>query len=250
MKVINGKVVLSSLHFQRLLTSLQTLQFTIPSYFTEAYLLALIHDLIHANHHIASARVRLMVHRGDGGLYDLQNNEPNLVIESFPATMGTEIYNTKGLNIGIYTDAKKVTDRFANIKSNNYLPYVMGALYARGHNYDDCLINNQYNRIADATIANIFLIKNNLLKTPPLSEGCVAGVMRSYLLACFQKHTIACQETPVTKDDLLAADEIFLTNTSFGIRWVATLQKRLYDNRQSARLHQQFIAPLFSPANF
>ncbi len=63
----------------------------------------------------------------------------------------------------------------------------MGALWAKENKLDDAVIFNNYNRVADATIANIFLVKNNIITTPSLNEGCVAGVMRKYLLHCFQK---------------------------------------------------------------
>ena len=82
----------------------------------------------------------------------------------------------------IYPDARKSCDRFANIKHNNYLPYVMGALYAREQHCNDALILNQYERICDSTIANLFLIRQQVLYDPALSEGCVG---RYHAVICF-----------------------------------------------------------------
>ena len=73
-------------------------------------------------------------------------------------------------------------DEFSNLKSNNYLGYAMGAMYAKKHKFHDCLMLNSSNRICDATVANVFWVKDGKIFTPPLSEGCVAGVMRAHLI--------------------------------------------------------------------
>ena len=86
---------------------------------------------------------------------------------------------------------EKPAMHFSHIKTNNYLPYLMGALWAKENKLDDAVILNNYNRVADATIANIFLVKNSIITTPSLSEGCVDGVMRKYLLHSFQKENIS-----------------------------------------------------------
>ena len=91
-------------------------------------------------------------------------------------------FNENGLIIDIFPDARKSVDIFSNLKSANYLPYVMAAIWAKENKLNDALILNQHDRICDSTIANVFWVKDNKIFTPPLNEGCVAGVMRRKIL--------------------------------------------------------------------
>lgn len=250
MKVVNGQIILPQLHFQRLFSSLAILKFSIPSFFTAEYLSGLIIHLVHINHQPAAARVRLVVYRGDGGLYDLESNEPQFIIQSFPGSHSSDYFNQKGLVINTFPDGRKSIDRFSSIKSNNYLTYVMGAIWARENDLDDCIILNAFNRIADATIANIFMVKEGIIITPPLTEGCINGVMRRYLIKCFAENNIPFAETEIQPQPLSQATEVFLTNATYGIRWVQKAGDLIYTNTTSTLLHQQFIVPLFNAATF
>ena len=78
--------------------------------------------------------------------------------------------------------AEKHAIFLATLKSNNFPLYAMAALYAGRHELNDCILLNSYDRIGDSTIANIFCIKDKIIYTPPLAEGCVAECLRRYLL--------------------------------------------------------------------
>ncbi|MGE5108815.1 MAG: aminotransferase class IV, partial [Sphingobacteriales bacterium] len=179
--VRNGVIRLASLHFERLFNGLRLLRFEIPKLFEASGLQKNILAVCKKNNH-DNARVRLAVFRGDGGLYDPENLQPNYVIQSWALAEHVLEMNQNGLVIDIYPSAHKTMDAFANIKSSNYLPYVMAAFYAKENKWNDCLVLNTNGRIADSTIANIFILKEDVLYTPPLSEGCVAGVIRKFLL--------------------------------------------------------------------
>jgi branched-chain amino acid aminotransferase len=146
--------------------------------------------------------------------------------------------NINGLDIGVFETARKSCDPLSNIKSNNYLIYALAAQYAKSRHWNEAIVLNQHNRICDTTIANIFFIKHNKIHTPALSEGCVNGVMRSYLLDEFRKTDTAFEEGAYSVDDLQNADEIFLTNAIQGIRWVKSMGDRTYVCQQAARLFQ------------
>ncbi len=220
MKIVNGDILLAGLHFTRFFSSLQLLSFDVPALFTPAYFTTQIQNLLIKNKQTSLARVRLMVYRGNGGLYDPENHYPNFVIQSWPLSETINELNSNGLDIDIYTEARKVCDSFSMIKSNNYLPYAMAALWAKRNKLNDCLLLNPYNNICDSTIANVFIVQNNLIKTPAITEGCVNGVARSYLLNCCKKDNIAISETTISVHDIMDASEVFLTNAISGIRWV------------------------------
>jgi len=229
MKVKNGNILYEEFHFDRLLTGLEILKFTYPALFTPKKLAGEIVRLCEKNDCALLARIRLSVSRGSGGLYDC-DNKISYLIECWP--LEEKGFNENGLTIDIFPDGRKSIDAFSNLKSANYLSYVMAAVWARENNLDDALILNSNNRICDATIANIFWVKNDRIFTPPLNEGCVSGVMRKKILRIDQSVT----ESVLTEDILLDADEVFLTNVITGLRWVKQFRNKKYQNSIAGKL--------------
>jgi branched-chain amino acid aminotransferase len=241
MRIGDGSIIFSSYHFDRLFSGIRLLQFDHPAFFSREILEQEIIDLCTKNHHQDAARVRLAVFRGKGGLYDPENHNPNYIIESWPLAYDMININDKGLRIDIFPDARKSTDIFSNLKSNNYLLYAMGALYAKKNLLNDCLILNSHDRICDTTIANIFCMKDNEVFTPALSEGCVSGVMRRHLLTTLPDAGFAIHEIEMEIDWLQTVDEIFLTNALYGIRWVEYFQNKLFSSKISFFIYNKFI---------
>jgi len=234
MKIANRNILLEKYHFERLFSGLETLKFKIPAYFTRQKINEQVKELCKKNSAEGSARVRLSVSRGRGGLYDCDNDFFYL-IESWP--LDQKGINENGLIIDIFPDSRKSIDVFSNLKSANYLPYVMGAIWAKENKLNDALILNQHDRICDATIANIFWIKDEKIFTPPLNEGCVAGVMRKKILELAAHNlNFLVSESILTEDILLQADEVFLTNATSCIRWVKECRGKIYKNAISSKI--------------
>lgn len=240
--VRNGRIRLLDSHFERLFSGIRHLQ--LKTRLTPQFLEARILHLCHENAHSNLGRIRLVVYRGDGGLYDPQEPEAHYLIESSPLTPPDIEWNDHGLRIDTFPDGRKSCDPLANLKSNNFLLYVLAALYAKNTSLNDCLVLNQYHRIADSTIANVFFIKNREIITPPLSEGGVAGVMRQYLLRTLPGAGFPVHERPVLAEELLDADEVFLTNAIKGIRWVGSFRTSQYSSTLSRAIYDQLITPL------
>ncbi|HKH62458.1 MAG TPA: aminotransferase class IV, partial [Flavitalea sp.] len=117
-----------------------------------------------------------------------------------------------------------------------YLPYSMGALHAKQNNLNDCLILNSHERICDATIANVFWVDSQSIYTPPLSEGCIAGVMRRNLLDILPKNGYTIEEKIFEVEELTNADELFLTNAISGIRWIKEFRGQEFKNTLSTAI--------------
>lgn len=228
MKVLNNTISLAPYHFERLFDGIRLLEFDRPAFLTEQFLTNQILSLCTLNNHQAMARVRLMLFRGQGGLFDPVNSIPNFIIQTWPLEETDTVFDSAGLNIDMYHASRKCIDGFSHLKSNNYLPYLMAALHARKHHLDDCVLLNSNGNVCESAIANIFIVKNNQVLTPPLSEGCVAGVMRRYLLHRFAVMALSLQERPLSVTDLADSDEIFLSNAVQGIRWVKQFNNRRY----------------------
>lgn len=244
LKLVNGQIRLADDHMERLFSSLALMQFESPSYFTPAYVKDHIIELAKKNGHEKLARVRVTLFRGEGGLYDVEDHFPNHLIQTWELNPAINIFNENGLVIDIFKDACKVCDHYSILKSNNYLSYAMAALWAKKNKLNDALLLNPYDNIADATIANVFIVKDGTIKTPALTEGPVNGVMRRHLLRSLRAEGMPVEETKISVDDIANASEIFLTNAIYGIRWVKELGKNGYSNSLSAMLHKKYILPL------
>lgn len=241
MKLLDGKIVLQELHFERLFISLEKLKFTRPEYLAPGYLQQAIYELVNKLGIADRARVRLTVYRGSGGPFDLQDHSPNLLIQAWPLSAIANEFEPNGLSMGIYTDARKTTDLFSVIKSNNYQCYLMAALWAKERGLDDALVLNAHDRLADATIANVFVVKDGTIVTPALTEGCIGGVMRRYILSALRKEGIPVVEGMINPAELSHVSEIFLTNAMIGIKWVRNIEENTFKDNMAHYLYNKFI---------
>ena len=235
LKIKKGNLILADDHYARLWKGMQQLRFDRPKLLTPEKLTDEIFGLAKKNKH-SESRIRIGVYRGDGGLYDAKNNQPNYVIQSWPLAEDNGMLNANGLQLSIYKDAQKNCDSFSNLKHNNYLPYLMGALAAKENKCNDAIILNNHQRVCDSTIANIFIIKDDVISTPALSEGCVAGTMRKFLLQQLAANDFKIKEKEITIDELMDADEIFLSNAIYNIRWVAGIENKTFGNQTITRI--------------
>lgn len=240
-KYADGKLLLADEHFARLWKGMELLAFDIPKHFTPQQLEKEIKGLLQKNKHTNNVRIRITVIKGEGGLYDAVNHYPNYIIQSWPLTGDNDSLNSNGLVIGIYETAKKACDAFCNIKHNNYLPYTMAALYARSQQWNDAVILNTANNICDTTIANIFFIKAGKIYTPSLSEGCVAGITRKVLIKLLKEKHFDIVEKTITVEELLAADEVFLTNSIYTLRWVQCIGAISYTSAITKKIYTELL---------
>lgn len=240
-KIKNGKIELADEHFARLWKGMQVLQFDVPKHFSPEKLEEQIIALAKKNTHQSGARVRLSIIRGDGGLFDAKNHTPYFIIQTWPLPDGNGEWNSNGLVAGIYSEVKKSCDILSNLKHNNYLPYVLAALQAKKEKWNDAILLNAAGNICDSTIANIFLVKDEIIYTPALSDGCVAGVMRQTLLQFLKANNYQMEERAVTQVELFAADEVFFTNSMYNIRWVQSIANVDYANTFTQKIYAAFV---------
>ncbi|MBS4065971.1 MAG: aminotransferase class IV [Chitinophagaceae bacterium] len=244
-RLYRGNMSLWDRHWLRLSTSLPQLYFELPKLFSSAQLHDEILELSNRNKCRDAARVRITFFKGEGGLWERPSSAFNYLIQCWPLENKEVSMNENGIELGVFEAGKKSCDSFSHIKSNNYLLYALAAQYAKQQKWNEAIVLNQYGRVCDATIANLFFVADDIIHTPQLSEGCVAGVMRNYLLEQMSKTGIEAREGTYTFEELQEADEIFLTNAFYGIRWVKSIGNKKYNNHKSVRLFQQFVKPLF-----
>lgn len=240
MRLHQGKILNEDFHFERFFNGMKVLEFDIPENFSPVFFHHAIKDLLLTNSIKENARIRLMVFRSDGNIFDTEKNFPNYIIEASTLPQQLEL-NETGLLVDIFPTAKKSCDIYSNLKSNNYLLPVMGARFAKKNKLNDVILLNAFGRICESAIANVFIIKNNKIYTPPLSEGCVAGTMRRWMLEKFSLKKYAVVEKKLSVDSILDADEVFLTNSIHAVRWVQKFHGKTYGNEKVKEIFKSVI---------
>ena len=141
----------------------------------------------------------------------------------------------------MFDELTKPVNSLSNYKTSNSLLYVMAGLYKKQHRLDDVFILNQHGFLCESISSNLFVVYEQKIYTPALSEGCVAGVMRNVVMQMARVHDIEVIEAQINPEILKAADEVFVTNAISGISWVMGYGRKRYFNEVtkllSARLN-------------
>jgi branched-chain amino acid aminotransferase len=222
MRWMDGKIRLELYHMERLFKGLSVLGID-PDSLSEETIHSNISKLVEANKLKRAARVRLSIYRQE-------NNAAGYVVEAFELKTNA---SSPPWRTGLYTHARKTTDAFANLKSANFLPYVMATRFAVSNNWDEAFVLNNHGNLADGSRTNVFLIHDSQVTTPALTDGCVNGVMRRHVVNEMKSHGVTLNETAITVKDIETADEIFLTNAIIGIQAVSHFHDRQLHSKKT-----------------
>ncbi|WP_298485509.1 aminotransferase class IV [uncultured Maribacter sp.] len=228
-RLVNNEVLLWEEHYLRLMASMRIIRMEIPMEFTLEYLEEQIKKLAVQNKCNDQARVRLTIYRNSGGLYLPKTNTVSFVIETSPLDTPYYILNTEKYEVELFKDFYVNADMLSNLKTNNRILNVVGSVFAKENDYDNCLLINNSKNVVEGLNGNVFLVKGNIIKTPPLQDGCVNGIIRKQLISILKKlegYTI--EETSISTFELQKADELFFTNSIKGIKPVTKYRKKQY----------------------
>jgi branched-subunit amino acid aminotransferase/4-amino-4-deoxychorismate lyase len=232
-RLANGHLLFLKEHINRLKLGMTVMRMNVPAEFNSENFAALIKELLQKNELPHDARIRLTVLRNDGGYYTPETNDISFLIETEAIADKGFVLNQKGYWADLYTDIRKPINKLSNLKSANALLYVMAGLAKQSMKLDECFLINELNNICESISSNIFIVKNGTLYTPPLAEGCVAGIMRQQLMGLATRNKILTFETPITVNTLMNGDEVFLTNSIKGVQWVGQFKQKFYTNKTS-----------------
>ena len=234
------------MHMKRMLGSMKILKMVIPGFFSAEYFTSHIKGVLTRNKQFQGARVRITVFRSSGGLYTPEVNEVSFVIESDPLDNDLFTLNQQGYKVEVFTDIVKPANLLSSVKTTSALPFVLAGIFKSENLLDDCLILNSSARICESISSNIFLVKGNKYYTPSLKEGCLPGIMRQVIIDIIKNEGLYMNDgCSLTVEDLLNSDEIFLTNSISGIRWVVAFRQKRYYNKSS-----KFLIKLLNDKTF
>lgn len=236
LKYTAGKILFWEDHYFRLMASMRIMRMEIPMNFTPEFLQEQIQEIIEDTTP-DTFRIKLLVWRESEGRYTPKSNGVSYMITSERIDQPFYILNETPYEVELFKDHYVNSGLLSTIKSNNRAVNVLGSIFAKENGYQNCLLINENKQIVEALHGNIFLVNGYKIKTPPLDDGCLNGIIRKQIISIIgQIPDYILDESSVSPFELQKADEIFVTNTIIGIRPITKYRKKLYDNKVAKEL--------------
>lgn len=237
MLIKNGQIEWADLHWQRLWKGLAQLGFNIPKQYSAAFFEAQILELAARNGTLDLGRIRIQFYAEE-----LQKPfAPFYFIEATSIDKSLSQWNEKGLELGILQDFRKPMTPESNCKINHSLHIPLAKKAMAENNWDDALLLNSKGRVIESSMANLFWIKEHIFFTTPLSEGCLEGTMRYWVMEQIRENGYQLIEKVLSENELFEAEDVFLTNSIRRIKWVERIMDKHFDNQKTKDLYQKIF---------
>ncbi|MBN2702918.1 MAG: branched-chain-amino-acid transaminase [Pontiellaceae bacterium] len=248
-RAYNGRVFLLDEHIDRLYDSAKAIALDIPM--SKGEMVQAVVDTCKANN-IKDGYIRLVVTRGVGTLglnpYLCEKAEV-IIIASGIQLYPQELYDN-GLRIVTVGTIRNHPEAInPRIKSLNYLNNIMAKIEAINAGCMECLMLNHKGEVAEASGDNVFVVKNGILFTPPVTCGALEGLTRNKVIEIARKAGYEVREIPLARYDLYVADEVFLTGTAAEIISVVDVDKRVIGNGKPGNVVGDLAARYAACAN-
>ena len=247
LKVADNKVLFFEDHYFRLMASMRIVRMEIPMEFTMEFLESQILELVTQKGIADSARVRMTVFRNEGGYYTPETNSVSYVIEA--SSLDAKVYspNNGFYEVDLFKDFVVTKHLLSTLKTTNKMIQVTAGIYARENDLNSCLLVNEDKNIVEAYNGNLFMLTANKLITPPVTEGCLNGIMRKQILKLAKEIAdLEVIEDTISPFELQKADELFVTNVIVGVQSITKYRKKEFvnviANQLIEKLNQQFAS--------
>ncbi|WP_282136361.1 aminotransferase class IV [Seonamhaeicola maritimus] len=237
-KVSHGKILFLEDHYFRLMASMRIMRMEIPMSFTMEYIEEQILKTLESNSlSKSSVRAKFTVFRNEGGLYTPSTNDIGYIISIKVLEEDFYTLNDAFYEVDLFKDYYMSPTLLSTLKSNNKALNIVGSIYAKENNLNNCLILNTNKQVVEALNGNVFLVKGNTIKTPPIEDGCLKGIMRKQIIEILKKvEEYDVVEASISPFEIQKADEVFITNVIVGIQPISKYRKKLFSNEVSKQL--------------
>lgn len=240
-RIVNGKVLFLEDHYFRLMASLRIVRMQIPDFFTLEYFEEQIIATCNANTVKETAYVvRGTFFRNGKGKYTPNERSISFCLQCEPLQENSYEYQTNDYEVTLFNDYTIGRNLLSTLKTTNKILQVTASIFAEENGYKNCILLNDSKNVAEFINGNIFLFKDKIIKTPPLTEGCVNGIIRKNLLknkTAIQGYTI--EEAIITPFELQNADALCLTNIVAGVVGITQYRKKTYNKELGLLLHER-----------
>ena len=238
-EVRNGTPVFLDQHFQRLQRGCQRMLITPPDI---TLLKAEAFQLVNG---ADSAVLKLIVTRGSGGrgYRQPETMRPTRLFSLHPFPEYPDNYFSHGINVRFCHTALGLSPALAGIKHLNRLEQVMARSEWNTDDFQEGLMLDLNGKVIEGTMSNLFLIKDRVLMTPILDHCGVEGVLKGIIISLARANSIQVMEKNISKEDVYAADELFVSNSIIGIWPIKQLELQSYAiGAVTQRLHALLLA--------
>lgn len=238
LKIVEGKILFFEDHYFRLMAAMRIVRMEIPMNFTLEYLEEQVLCLVKNNNCVQSARARITVYRNNGGFYLPTDYTVSFLIQASVIESPVYSVNPNEYEVDLYKDFNVPRQLLSTLKTTNKMIHVTGSVFAKENDLDNCILLNDAKNVAEALQGNLFMRMGNTLITPPISEGCLNGIMRKQILSLAKKETnLEVLEHVISPFDLQKADELFITNVIKGIQPITKYRKKEFTIETSKMLN-------------
>jgi branched-chain amino acid aminotransferase len=240
-----GRIFRLEQHVDRLFKSLPKVFIDLPM--TRFELMAVTRDTLAQNKY-KEAIIRLTVTRGDtqSNIHIDSDIPPTLVVNIRAFIPLPKIAYKKGIKVKLFQERANLTNGLdQRLKSCNYLSNILIKKLSNGKDFMEGIVVDPEFGVTEGTTSNVFIVRQGVLITPPVSPYVLEGITRKVVLEIARAHKIPFREERITLEDLLKADEVFITNTGIEIVPVTQIDSQSIGNKKPGILtgffHDEFL---------
>ena len=241
LKVVHQKINFWEDHYFRLMASMRILRMEIPMSFSMEFLENEIIKTVNASENKSdSYRVKLFVNRKEGGKYTPYCDDIDYFISVEIVEDSFYTLNNSFYEIELFKDYYIQSGLLSTLKTTSKIINVLGSIFSKENNYQNCLLLNEKKQVVEALNGNLFLVIGNEIITPPISDGCLRGIIRKQIISILKiSEEYKLVEKSISPFDLQKADELFITNVMVGIQPVSKYRKKEYATVVSREILQK-----------
>lgn len=237
MRSYNGVVFSLEDHLDRLFSSAEALSIKID--YNREYITDAIYQVLKVNN-LTDARLRLTISGGPMSLSE-EKQHTTLLITATQLQPYPKEYYEKGVLVVLCPYRQNPNDPTCGHKTTSYFPRMLALQAAHQKRAAEALWFTIDNRLAEGCVSNVFLVKDSVVYTPPLYTPVLAGIARNTVCRLALKNSIKLVEKNLTINEVLGADEIFLTNVIMQVMPVVQVEKHTVSQGKVGEMTKQLL---------
>lgn len=233
LKIVQGEAFAYERHWRRIEKDAGTTR--LPLTYSGAKVRVNLQEVIRANH-VVNGCARIYLVWNDVGMWKSEEERPevDLVITTADLPAYPDL-----VKLAVREHGRHAASPLAGVKTISWLNSVWAASEAQKEGFDEVVMLNERGEVSECTAANLFIVKNEKVLTPPLSSGCLEGVTRGVLMEIASEAGTSVGEQTLRMEDVLAADEVFVTSTNRNVIGVAEVAGKQIGDGKGGQLSRR-----------
>ncbi len=228
LRIVRGVPFAFERHWERMKRDAATLHVPFPA--DPDYIRSRLLRLIAANQ-VGDGTARTIVVRNRGGIWE---GTPECDFDLLAFTTGLKHWGAD-VRLAVDEQARHAGSRFRGVKCLSWALNLVMLEEAQTRGCDEVLLLNERGEVSECTSANVFIVRDGEVLTPPLDSGCLPGVTREILLELAPAEGIPIREMKLSLEDLMTANEVFITSTTRNLLPVVSIEGRPLRQRNQVR---------------